>query len=326
LSQSDPGNIDVFGEHFAKIASNVETVIQGKRDVIDLILLGLVSEGHVLVEDVPGVGKTQLAKSLARSVEGAFNRIQFTPDLLPSDVTGISVWDREKRAFEFKPGPIFANIVVGDEINRASPKTQSSLLEAMAERQVTSDGVTRELPLPFMVIATQNPLEHEGTYPLPEAQLDRFMMQVVIGYPSREKELEMLDTHGIRSTFLDLQPVVRVEEVHEMIAIAREVAVSQSVKNYIVDLVEGTRLHPDVMLGASPRSTLFLQALARSRAASRGRNYVMPDDIKALAHPVLEHRLAMRPEAQMRGETVTDLIDDVLGRLRVPGTKSRIAT
>lgn len=326
MSQSDPGNIDVFGEYFEKIASNVETVIQGKRDVIDLILLGLVSEGHVLVEDVPGVGKTQLAKSLARSVEGAFNRIQFTPDLLPSDVTGISVWDREKRAFEFKPGPIFANIVVGDEINRASPKTQSSLLEAMAERQVTSDGVTRELPLPFMVIATQNPLEHEGTYPLPEAQLDRFMMQVVIGYPDREKELEMLDTHGIRSTFLDLQPVVRVEEVHEMIAIAREVAVSQSVKNYIVDLVEGTRLHPDVMLGASPRSTLFLQALARSRAASRGRDYVMPDDIKALAHPVLEHRLAMRPEAQMRGETVTDLIDDVLGRLRVPGTKSRIAT
>ncbi|MEE9177755.1 MAG: MoxR family ATPase [Acidimicrobiia bacterium] len=326
MSQSDPGNIDVFGEYFEKIASNVETVIQGKRDVIDLILLGLVSEGHVLVEDVPGVGKTQLAKSLARSVEGAFNRIQFTPDLLPSDVTGISVWDREKRAFEFKPGPIFANIVVGDEINRASPKTQSSLLEAMAERQVTSDGVTRELPLPFMVIATQNPLEHEGTYPLPEAQLDRFMMQVVIGYPDREKELEMLDTHGIRSTFLDLQPVVRVDEVHEMIAIAREVAVSQSVKNYIVDLVEGTRLHPDVMLGASPRSTLFLQALARSRAASRGRDYVMPDDIKALAHPVLEHRLAMRPEAQMRGETVTDLIDDVLGRLRVPGTKSRIAT
>lgn len=326
MSQSDPGNIDVFGDHFEKIASNVETVIQGKRDVVDLILLGLVSEGHVLVEDVPGVGKTQLAKSLARSVEGAFNRIQFTPDLLPSDVTGISVWDREKRAFEFKPGPIFANIVVGDEINRASPKTQSSLLEAMAERQVTSDGVTRELPLPFMVIATQNPLEHEGTYPLPEAQLDRFMMQVVIGYPDREKELEMLDTHGIRSTFLDLQPVVRVEEVHEMIAIAREVAVSQSVKNYIVDLVEGTRLHPDVMLGASPRSTLFLQALARSRAASRGRDYVMPDDIKALAHPVLEHRLAMRPEAQMRGETVTDLIDDVLGRLRVPGTKSRIAT
>jgi MoxR-like ATPase len=326
LSQSELGNIGVFGEHFEKIASNVETVIQGKRDAIDLILLGLVSEGHVLVEDVPGVGKTQLAKSLARSIEGGFNRIQFTPDLLPSDVTGISVWDRERRAFEFKPGPIFANIVVGDEINRASPKTQSSLLEAMAERQVTSDGVTRELPLPFMVIATQNPLEHEGTYPLPEAQLDRFMMRVVIGYPSREKELEMLDTHGVRSTFLDLQPVVRVDEVHTMIAIAREVAVSRSVKNYIIDLVDGTRLHPDVMLGASPRSALFLQGLARSRAASKGRDYVMPDDIKALAQPVLEHRLAMRPEAQMRGETVADLIDDVLGRIRVPGTTSRIAT
>jgi len=326
LSPSDPGSIDVFGEYFEKIASNIETVIQGKRDVIDLILLGLVSEGHVLVEDVPGVGKTQLAKSLARSVEGAFNRIQFTPDLLPSDVTGISVWDRERRAFEFKRGPIFANIVVGDEINRASPKTQSSLLEAMAERQVTSDGVTRELPLPFMVIATQNPLEHEGTYPLPEAQLDRFMMRVVIGYPSREKEIEMLDIHGVRSTFLDLQPVVRVDEVQEMIAIAKEVAVSRSVKNYIIDLVEGTRLHPDVMLGASPRSALFLQGLARSRAASKGRDYVMPDDIKTLAQPVLEHRLAMRPEAQMRGETVADLIEDVLGRIRVPGTTSRIAT
>ena len=326
MSQSDPGSVDVFGQYFEKIASNVETVIQGKRDVIDLILLGLVSEGHVLVEDVPGVGKTQLAKSLARSVEGAFNRIQFTPDLLPSDVTGISVWDRERRAFEFKPGPIFANIVVGDEINRASPKTQSSLLEAMAERQVTSDGVTRELPLPFMVIATQNPLEHEGTYPLPEAQLDRFMMRVVIGYPSREKELEMLDIHGVRSTFLDLQPVVQVDEVQEMIAIAKQVAVSRSVKNYIVDLVEGTRLHPDVMLGASPRSALFLQGLARSRAASKGRDYVMPDDIKTLAQPVLEHRLAMRPEAQMRGETVADLIEDVLGRIRVPGTTSRIAT
>ncbi|MCH8971222.1 MAG: MoxR family ATPase [Acidobacteria bacterium] len=326
MSPSDPGSIDVFGEYFERIASNVETVIQGKRDVIDLILLGLVSEGHVLVEDVPGVGKTQLAKSLARSVEGAFNRIQFTPDLLPSDVTGISVWDRERRAFEFKHGPIFANIVVGDEINRASPKTQSSLLEAMAERQVTSDGVTRELPLPFMVIATQNPLEHEGTYPLPEAQLDRFMMRVVIGYPSREKEIEMLDIHGVRSTFLDLQPVVRVDEVQEMIAIAKEVAVSRSVKNYIIDLVEGTRLHPDVMLGASPRSALFLQGLARSRAASKGRDYVMPDDIKTLAQPVLEHRLAMRPEAQMRGETVADLIEDVLGRIRVPGTTSRIAT
>ena len=318
--------IDVFGQHFNRIADNVETVIQGKRDVIEQMLLALVSEGHVLIEDVPGVGKTQLAKSLAKSIEGAFNRIQFTPDLLPSDVTGISIWDRDRLEFEFKTGPIFANIVVGDEINRASPKTQSALLEAMEERQVTSDGITRALGLPFMVIATQNPLEHEGTYPLPEAQLDRFMMRVVIGYPSSEKELEILDTHAVRSTFFDLEPVATLKEVEEMIEIAQQVAVSQSVKNYIVDLVEGTRLHPDVMLGASPRSTLFLQRLARSLAASKGRDYVMPDDIKALAQPVLGHRLAMRPEAQMRGETVADLIDDVLGRLRVPGTTSRIAT
>ncbi|HEX6300071.1 MAG TPA: MoxR family ATPase [Acidimicrobiia bacterium] len=286
----------------------------------------MVSEGHVLIEDVPGVGKTQLAKSLARSIHGEFHRIQFTPDLLPSAVTGGSIWDRNAGRFDFKPGPIFANIVVGDEINRASPKTQSALLEAMEERQITSDGVTRALSPPFMVIATQNPLEHEGTYPLPEAQLDRFMMRVVIGYPSREKELEILDTHGVRSTFLDLDSVASLHEVQEMVDIARGVSVSSSVKNYIVDLVEGTRQHPDVMLGASPRSALFLQRIARSRAAANGRDYVMPDDIKALASPVLEHRLALRPEAHMRGETIESIIDDVIARIRVPGTTSRIAT
>lgn len=326
MHQPNVNDLDLFGSRFEAVASNIETVIQGKRESVELLLLALVAEGHVLVEDVPGVGKTQLAKSLARSVEGAFNRIQFTPDLLPSDVTGISVWDRDRRAFEFKPGPIFANIVVGDEINRASPKTQSALLEAMAERQVTSDGVTRQVPLPFMVIATQNPLEHEGTYPLPEAQLDRFMMRVVIGYPSREKELEMLDAHGVRSTFLDLEPVAGVDDVRAMISIAARVGVSGPVKSYIVDLVEGTRLHPDVLLGASPRSALFLQALSRARAASKGRDYVMPDDVKALAEPVLEHRLVLRPEAQMRGETVKDLIGDVLSRVRVPGTVSRATT
>lgn len=326
MAADQSNKIDLFGQRFERIVANVETVIQGKHDVIELLTLALVSEGHVLIEDVPGVGKTQLAKSLARSIDGEFHRIQFTPDLLPSDVTGVSVWDRNAGAFDFKPGPIFANVVVGDEINRASPKTQSALLEAMEERQVTSDGVTRRLPPPFMVIATQNPLEHEGTYPLPEAQLDRFMMRVVIGYPSREKELEILDTHGVKSTFEDLQAVASRDEVNEMAAIAREVAVSASVKNYIVDLVEGTRLHPDVMLGASPRSALFLQRISRSRAAAQGRDYVMPDDIKALANPVLEHRLALRPEAQMRGESVEAIIDDVTTRIRVPGTTSRIAT
>ena len=321
-----PQQIEAFSKRFDLIATNVEKVIQGKRDVVELVLLALVAEGHVLVEDVPGVGKTQLAKSVARSIDSEFQRVQFTPDLLPSDVTGVSVWDRNRNEFEFKPGPIFANIVVGDEINRASPKTQSALLEAMEERQVTSDGVTRALPLPFMVMATQNPLEHEGTYPLPESQLDRFMMRVVIGYPSRQKELEILDTHGVRSTFLDLEPVVSVEEIEELVVVAREVTVSSSVKTYIIDLVDGTRQHPDVLLGASPRSALFLQRLSRARAASQGREYVTPDDIKLLAHPVLEHRMALRPEAQMRGETLPDVIEDLMGRLRVPGTTSRIAT
>jgi len=326
LSDAASNAIDHFGRRFDKIVSNVERVIQGKRDAIELLVLAMVSEGHVLIEDVPGVGKTQLAKSLARSIDGEFHRVQFTPDLLPSDVTGVSIWDRNEGQFEFKPGPIFANVVVGDEINRASPKTQSALLEAMEERQVTSDGVTRALEPPFMVIATQNPLEHEGTYPLPEAQLDRFMMRLVVGYPSREKELEILDTHAVRSTFLDLAPVASLSEVQEMVDIARRVSVSSSVKNYIVDLVEGTRQHPDIMLGASPRSALFLQRISRSRAAASGRDYVMPDDIKELAGPVLEHRLALRPEAQMRGETITSIIADVLGRIRVPGTTSRIAT
>jgi MoxR-like ATPase len=326
LAEATSSAIDSFGNTFNALVSNVETVIQGKRDVVELLVLAMVSEGHVLIEDVPGVGKTQLAKSLARSIHGRFHRIQFTPDLLPSDVTGVSIWDRNAGRFEFQPGPIFANIVVGDEINRASPKTQSALLEAMEERQVTSDGVTRALEPPFMVIATQNPLEHEGTYPLPEAQLDRFMMRVVIGYPSREKELEMLDTHGVRSTFLDLDPIASLDDVQEMVDIARGVTVSTSVKNYIVDLVEGTRLHPDVLLGASPRSALFLQRISRSRAAAGGRDYVMPDDVKALAGPVLEHRLALRPEAQMRGETIDSVIEDVLARIRVPGTTSRIAT
>jgi len=326
LSELSAQQIEAFAERFDRVASNVETVIQGKRDVVELVLLALVAEGHVLVEDVPGVGKTQLAKSVARSIDSVFQRVQFTPDLLPSDVTGVSVWDRNRNEFDFKPGPIFANLVVGDEINRASPKTQSALLEAMEERQVTSDGTTRLLPLPFMVMATQNPLEHEGTYPLPEAQLDRFMMRVVIGYPSRQKELEILDTHGVRSTFLDLEPVVSVRDIDEMISVARGVTVSQSVKTYIVDLVEGTRHHADVLLGASPRSALFLQRLSRARAASQGREYVTPDDIKALAHPVLEHRMALRPEAQMRGESLPEVIDELMTRLRVPGTTSRIAT
>jgi MoxR-like ATPase len=307
-----------FAARFAAIATNIERVIQGKRDVIEQVIMCLVAEGHVLIEDVPGVGKTQMAKSLARSLDCGFNRIQFTPDLLPSDVTGVSIWDRQRAEFVFKPGAIFANIVVGDEINRASPKTQAALLEAMEERQVTSDGVTRPLPPPFMVLATQNPLEHEGTYPLPEAQLDRFMMRVVIGYPSREKELEMLDTHGIRSTFFNLEPVITVEELLAMIDVARQIHVATSIKNYLVDLVDGTRRHAEVLLGASPRSTLYLQRVARARAAAEGRQFVTPDDVKAVARPVLEHRMALRPEAQMRGTAIAEVIDGVFRHLRVP--------
>ena len=324
MGEGNSEKVEWFERRFDAVASNVEKVIQGKRSVVELVLMCLIAEGHVLIEDVPGVGKTLLAKSIARSIDCTFHRIQFTPDLLPSDVTGVSVWDRDRSEFSFKPGAIFANIVVGDEINRASPKTQAALLEAMEERQVTIDGVTRVLSPPFMVVATQNPLEHEGTYPLPEAQLDRFTMRVTIGYPTREKELEILDTHGIRSTFLDLAPVITASEVMELVEIARQVHVAPSVKGYIVDLIERTREHEELLLGASPRSALAMQRLARARAASEGREFVTPDDIKALATPVLEHRMALRPEAQMRGTSIPEVIGSVLRNLAVPGS-TRVA-
>lgn len=318
MTAVDRLDVSRFADRFAGIADNIERVIQGKRSPIEQLLTCLIAEGHVLIEDVPGVGKTLLAKSLARSIDCEFNRIQFTPDLLPSDVTGVSIWDRQESAFVFKPGAIFANIVVGDEINRASPKTQAALLEAMEERQVTTDGKTKLLPEPFMVVATQNPIEHEGTYPLPEAQLDRFMMRVSVGYPSRDKELEMLETHSLRSTFEDLEPVVSAGEVGAMIEIARRVEVVPAVRSYIIDIVEGTRRHPEVLLGASPRSALYLQKASRARAASEERDYVTPDDVKTLAGSVLEHRLAFRPEAQMRGVTSGELIASVLGSTRIP--------
>ncbi|MEE9227972.1 MAG: AAA family ATPase [Acidimicrobiia bacterium] len=315
-----PDDAAWFIERFQSIVANIERVIQGKHDEIGLVVQTMLAGGHALVEDVPGVGKTLLAKSLARSIDCSFHRIQFTPDLLPSDLTGVSVWDRDRGKFVFRRGPVFSNIVLGDEINRASPKTQSALLEAMEERQVTVDGLTRELPPPFMVIATQNPIEHEGTYPLPEAQLDRFMMRVTLGYPARNKELEMLDAHGVRSVFEDLTPVLNGEDVVRMTEYAETVHVSPELKGYLVDISEATRRDPDLLLGASPRATLFMQRAARVRAAAAGRGYTSPDDVKALVRPMLSHRMILRPEAQMRAASIGDVLDRIAASVPVPGT------
>jgi len=313
--------LGVFRGHFAAITDNIERVVQGKRDVIELMTVCLVSGGHALIEDVPGVGKTLMAKSLARSIDCTFSRIQFTPDLLPSDVTGVSVWDRDRGEFVFRAGPVFANVVLGDEINRASPKTQSALLEAMEERQVTVDGVTRMLAAPFLVVATQNPIEHEGTYPLPEAQLDRFMMRLAMGYPSRDKELQMLDTHGDHSTYEELQAAVHADQVRDMVQIARRVHVADVIKSYLVDLADTSRNDPDLLLGISPRATLYLMRAARTHAAAAGRDYVAPDDIKAMLTPVLNHRLILRPEAQMRGIDMSAVIDGLRQSVPVPGLR-----
>ena len=314
-------DLDWFDKRFRLVTDNIETVIQGKRETIELVTICLLSDGHALIEDVPGIGKTLLAKSLARSIDCTFKRVQFTPDLLPSDVTGVSVWDRDASHFVFRAGPVFANVVLGDEINRASPKTQSSLLEAMEERQVTVDGVTRPLEPPFIVLATQNPIEHEGTYPLPEAQLDRFMMRLKMGYPEREKELQMLDAHSDHSTFEDLQPIVHAEDIVRMTEIARDVHVADVIRGYLVDIADASRNDPEILLGASPRATLYIQRAARTLAAKEGRDFVSPDDVKQLLHPILNHRLILRPEAQMRGVTVDDVITGLAEGIAVPGTK-----
>ncbi|MEY2421641.1 MAG: MoxR-like ATPase [Acidimicrobiaceae bacterium] len=324
MSRQQPAEpTEAFASTFTAIVENVERVIQGKVDVIQLALLCLLSEGHLLIEDVPGVGKTSMAKSLAISIKSSFGRVQFTPDLLPSDVVGVSIYNRQTSDFDFRPGPIFSNIVLGDEINRASPKTQSALLEAMAENQVTVDGTTYPLESPFMVIATQNPIEHEGTYPLPESQLDRFFMRISVGYPAREAELEMLDAHGDHDAFEDIGAVVKASDVQSMIAIARNVHLAPSLKNYLVELADATRQHPRLALGMSPRASLNLQRAARSRAVAAGRNYVVPDDIKALAEPVLAHRLAVTPEAQLAGMRSADVLEEVLRTVPVPSGRAK---
>ena len=296
----------------------VESVIEGKSEAIRLALTVLLAEGHLLIEDVPGVGKTMLAKALAKSTGCSVRRIQFTPDLLPSDITGVSAYNQEKREFEFKPGPVFANIVVGDEINRASPKTQSALLECMEERQVTVDGETYPLTPPFMVIATQNPIEMEGTYPLPEAQRDRFTARISMGYPSAESELAMLDAHASSSPLEVLEPVAQAADMRELIAAVRTVHVAEPLKQYVIRLVAATRSSPELRLGASPRATLHLLRAGRARAALDGRDFVIPDDMQALALPVLAHRLLPSAEAVVTQQPPERVLAAIVEHLPLP--------
>ncbi len=309
-------NVRNFAEH---IIDNIEKVIVGKRSTVELAVAGLLCQGHLLIEDVPGVGKTMLARSIARSIGCTFSRIQFTPDMLPSDVTGVSIYNQENKKFEFRAGPILAQIVLADEINRATPKTQAALLEAMQEKQVTVDGVTHKLPSPFMVLATQNPIKYEGTFPLPEAQLDRFLLRIQLGYPEPKHEMEVLGRQQFRHPLEDLQQETSAEELDEAQEAVKSIYTADSVKNYIVTIVNQTRRHPEVYLGASPRGSLALYRSCQARASMDDREFVLPDDVKALTVPALSHRVILSPAARLRDVTAEDILTEILGSVPVPG-------
>jgi MoxR-like ATPase len=302
-----------------RVTTNIEKVIIGKRSSVQLAIISLLCQGHLLIEDVPGVGKTMLARSLARSLGCSFSRIQFTPDMLPSDVTGVSIFNQVSREFEFRPGPIMAQVVLADEINRATPKTQAALLEAMEERQVTVDGLTHYLPAPFIVLATQNPIEYEGTFQLPEAQLDRFLMRIRLGYPEMDGEIEVLDRQQFRHPLVQLEQVVTLEEVLEAQEAVKSVYVAPPIKRYIVEVSRQTRLHAEVYLGASPRGSLALYKMAQARAALLSRDFVLPDDIKYLAEPALAHRVILGPAARLRDLSAEQILEEILDKVPVPG-------